>query len=287
MFKLLLSGFIIFAWVTRIDAASFDCDKAKTVIEVSICANNDLSELDNNLLQSYQDALKTVINKNALKSEQKLWLKNIRNSCSDTNCLINVYHSRIYKLNAIETSMMQGYQIRYLGNKKVKLTYGNLKKIINLGGHIGGCLGKLYDFTTNESIASAPGIGIVSILKKPKITTLLLITTTSPNCNIQGQCGAGVHTDLIALTISDKLDIVSLNSFTLDDCYSRQSNYGDLAEWENIIKDMVAIIKPMGSKIKLDFEEVDDSNHFIAKHVFFNMEEPSKGFVVESSASQH
>lgn len=102
--KLLLSGFIVFAWVTQIHAASFDCAKAETKAELAICANDELSDLDSQMMQSYKNALENFNDQNLLKSKQRSWLKNVRNNCSNSDCLANVYRKRIEELGRIQAS---------------------------------------------------------------------------------------------------------------------------------------------------------------------------------------
>jgi uncharacterized protein len=102
MLKLLISGFVVFAWVTQIHAASFDCAKAETKVELAICAKDELSDLDSQMMQSYKNALENSNNQNSLKSKQRLWLKNIRNNCLSSDCLANVYRKRIEELDSIQ-----------------------------------------------------------------------------------------------------------------------------------------------------------------------------------------
>lgn len=285
MLKLLLSGFIVFALVTRIHAAGFDCTKAETKVELAICSKDELSDLDSQMKQSYDSTLANTKDTNSLKTEQKQWLKNIRNNCSNSDCLINVYRKRIAELDRInETADIKAYKIIYLSNGKVRLTHGSLSKIYNLADHIHGCLGNLYDCSTNKCIyyPSSPLIRIVSTLETPETTTLLLLVTASPNCNIQGECGSGVYDGFIALTITDKLSIVYLNSFTLDDCYSGR-HYVD---WEHVYEagiDMLSLIKPINGQIKIEFLESFESGDDMPKLMLFDMKDPAKGFIIESS----
>ncbi len=289
--KLLLTGFITFALVTQIHAAGFDCDKAKTKIELTICEKSELSDLDSQMMQLYDSTLANAKSINLLKSDQKLWLKNIRNNCPNSDCLISMYHKRIEELESVKlNSEIQDYKISYLSNGKIRFTYRKLSKIFNLADHIQGCQGNLYDSGTNEkNIPSNPGIGVVSILKNPETTTLLLLITASPNCNIQGHCGAGTNNGFIALTITDKLNIVYLNSFIFDDCIlGRQSEYLERFYDAQNITDMLTIIRPTikNGQIKVEFEEPNDSGKDIPKQMIFDMKDPAKGFILEPSTTR-
>ena len=79
-------------------AASFDCSKADTPIEKTICAYPELSALDEQLASVYRVATTTAANQNQLKQEQRTWLTQVRNKCEDTNCIALAYQNRINEL---------------------------------------------------------------------------------------------------------------------------------------------------------------------------------------------
>lgn len=64
-------------------AASFDCSKAKSKIELSICSDAELSALDDRLSLAYIAAVKSHPVKNYVKSTQKVWLDEIRGCSGD------------------------------------------------------------------------------------------------------------------------------------------------------------------------------------------------------------
>src|SRR6267142_1040374 len=80
-------------------AASFDCTKTSTSIENLICSDNQISDLDSQLTQSYKKSLTTSANTDSLKSEQRAWLSTVRNKCQDASCLKQAYADRIEALN--------------------------------------------------------------------------------------------------------------------------------------------------------------------------------------------
>lgn len=78
-------------------ATSFDCKKATTASEKLICADSNLSSLDDELQRGYQaaqEAVKPSI-KQELVKEQRNWIKYVRDICSDSACLARVYRARI------------------------------------------------------------------------------------------------------------------------------------------------------------------------------------------------
>jgi uncharacterized protein len=102
--KTLITALLITnCFATAAYAASFDCTKATTKTEKLICADEKLSALDEQLANAYKTASETVTDKNALKAEQKKWLKQKRNVCTDVACLSQVYQARISALTASNT----------------------------------------------------------------------------------------------------------------------------------------------------------------------------------------
>ncbi|MDP1770900.1 MAG: hypothetical protein Q8L15_01345 [Methylobacter sp.] len=76
---------------------SFDCKKASTFSEKTICSDPLLGKLDGALSENYKYMLGSDIGDGArseLKSTQKTWLSD-RNKCKDSQCLIDSYKKRI------------------------------------------------------------------------------------------------------------------------------------------------------------------------------------------------
>ncbi|WP_051543447.1 SH3 domain-containing protein [Thiothrix lacustris] len=80
-------------------AASFNCAKAKTWSEKTVCNTKQLSHLDELLAASFQKALDGTRDKAALKAEEGEWLTTERNACTDVDCLKEAYTSRLAVLN--------------------------------------------------------------------------------------------------------------------------------------------------------------------------------------------
>lgn len=91
--------FLYFSTLSISYSASFDCNKASSVIEKAICTDKTLGNLDDSLQQTYKKALENSQDTNTLKTGQLEWLKNVRNRCSDKDCLTQVYTSRLMELN--------------------------------------------------------------------------------------------------------------------------------------------------------------------------------------------
>lgn len=84
-------------------AASFDCNKARGHIEKTICADPELSELDEHLGRYYEGARMTLQGSEAcFKTDQMQWLKSVRNACGDNACLKTAYLNRLGELDALQ-----------------------------------------------------------------------------------------------------------------------------------------------------------------------------------------
>ncbi len=81
---------IVFFSILSAWGASFDCEKAKSHSEKLICSHIKLSKLDEHLARAYREARKFP-NKTHLKKEQIQCLKDNRDSCQDTACMIQAY----------------------------------------------------------------------------------------------------------------------------------------------------------------------------------------------------
>lgn len=83
--------------LTSAQATSFDCAKAASSVEKLICGSATLSELDDALDKAYKEARTNSSQEESrrLASDQRQWLKEIRNNCGDTACLEQAYLSRV------------------------------------------------------------------------------------------------------------------------------------------------------------------------------------------------
>lgn len=79
-------------------AAGFDCAKASTVVEKTICGDPKLSSLDEELSAIYSKAMASAVDRDAMKGEQRRWLTQVRNKCVDALCLEEAYRVRFAEL---------------------------------------------------------------------------------------------------------------------------------------------------------------------------------------------
>lgn len=84
-------------------AASFDCKKAGTMVEKFICGDYRLSLYDNTLAKLYKREMNKTKDKKSIKQQQRDWLKS-RNLCEDSVCIARAYVKRINWLSSSGSS---------------------------------------------------------------------------------------------------------------------------------------------------------------------------------------
>jgi uncharacterized protein len=102
-----LFAFIFFGWIgilTLTQAASFDCGKATSKVEKLICANSKLSNLDDELANSYRATITASVgDEKDLQKKQRYWLL-IRNACATVKCIEQAYQTRLNDLHSLADS---------------------------------------------------------------------------------------------------------------------------------------------------------------------------------------
>lgn len=87
-------------------AAGFDCKNAKSSVEKLICADEQLSELDEALNRQFREALKKTGDRKSFVKEQQAWIRE-RNKCVDAECLQKAYKNRQMSLKSSSTCPFQ------------------------------------------------------------------------------------------------------------------------------------------------------------------------------------
>lgn len=101
----MLVGIVLGQWQAA-HAASFNCAKAASRVEKLICANHEVSLLDGELGDLYyyrmNRASASSAEKELIRSEQKKWLKSVRDVCKDVACLRAAYETRLGQLTVTD-----------------------------------------------------------------------------------------------------------------------------------------------------------------------------------------
>jgi uncharacterized protein len=111
-----------------VNAASFDCAKANSRVEKTICASPMLSRLDEQLAQAYASFIASSNRQDMLRTAQKKWLHEVRDRCPDEACLKTAYENRLGHLTSANRTEWKsfrderlGVELSYPANRKVKL----------------------------------------------------------------------------------------------------------------------------------------------------------------------
>jgi uncharacterized protein len=121
--------FILALTTLSLFGTSFDCTKATTKVEKMICADEELSKLDEKLSEVYTSFY--LLTKE-IKTDQRAWMKQ-RNQCQDNTCVQTLYKQRIEELttsltNQKETIKKAIQEARALYEKS-KNVYPSIKKL--------------------------------------------------------------------------------------------------------------------------------------------------------------
>lgn len=96
--RIIKIGFTASLLITSLYSASFNCKKASTFIEHTICNDSELSKLDEQLASAYKKVFNSLSDKTDLKKDQLDWLKNNRDKCMSLECLKTSYINRVLYL---------------------------------------------------------------------------------------------------------------------------------------------------------------------------------------------
>ncbi|MCG3861829.1 DUF1311 domain-containing protein [Psychrobacter sp. Ps5] len=119
-------------------SASFDCGKASTWIEKTVCSNSELSQLDENMAKKYKAELASADNEDysqnhrvITKNAQRQWLKFQRNTCQSEACLIREYQEYLGKksLNGVTWGDAESLSASELPNKTA---FGKFATTVNI-----------------------------------------------------------------------------------------------------------------------------------------------------------
>ncbi|VVE50181.1 Lipoprotein LprI [Pandoraea communis] len=80
--------------LAEIAKPSFDCSKASSSVELSICASPSLAESDNQLAQAFTAATNRTADKAGLRKDQNKWRATVRDKCRSDECIANAYRER-------------------------------------------------------------------------------------------------------------------------------------------------------------------------------------------------
>jgi uncharacterized protein YecT (DUF1311 family) len=96
---------------TAVHATSFDCAKATTAVEKSVCSHDELSRLDDEMNRAYLDARQVSSRSEASRINQLKWVSR-RNACASQDCIRDAYGDRIATLQQVGLSTTGNAAVR-------------------------------------------------------------------------------------------------------------------------------------------------------------------------------
>ncbi|MBK6796480.1 MAG: hypothetical protein IPG76_06750 [Acidobacteria bacterium] len=165
------------------------------------------------------------------------------------------------------------------GNTSLRLAIGADSAIVDLKNDIQGCVGKLYDsFSTMKVVGKAiPKIKVLDRVAKDNNYYVVVLTTATSNCNIQGQCGAADDLTLIWLKLDSRLKLEGKKAIAIEQCRA----FLHLVEPE-LDYDGNTSIKLSSGKLNVKFaDEMDfnDEKHTLSELVY-DRSLPENGFII-------
>ena len=172
---------------TAASSASFDCNKANTWVEKTVCTNAELSKLDSTMSEKYKRDLANTsdyedseIFKGNMIIDQRLWLRFQRNTCTDTECLIREYKEYIEDKNyhGVAWDFANGLNRSNLPSKN---SFGEFSQDVEV---------PMYNSETNDWKVIAKTTNSVSIHRvanKPYLAIIesILVFTNGHTCEIE------------------------------------------------------------------------------------------------------
>lgn len=168
---------------TYANSASFDCNKATTWVEKTICKNPELSKLDDTMSAKYKKKLASAADYEDIKTykhnmvvDQQLWLKFQRNTCKDIKCL-----SREYKEYIEEKTYYDWDDEPNPSNLPLKNSFGEFSQTVQIS---------IYDSESDswDNTGEVTNtLSIYSVANKPQLSVIegTLLFTNAHTCDIE------------------------------------------------------------------------------------------------------
>lgn len=165
------------------------------------------------------------------------------------------------------------------GNTRIRLAIGTYRLVLDLKDDIQGCVEKLYDtFSAMKVVGKAiPSINVLDRVAKDNNYYVVVLTTATSNCNIQGQCGAADDLTLIWLKLDSHLKLEGKKAIAIEQCRA----FLHLVEPE-LDYDGNKSIKLSKGKLNVKFADemdFDESKHTLSELVY-DRSLPENGFII-------
>lgn len=174
-------------------AASFDCRKATTAVERTICSNEALSRLDSQLKADFDTALARATDPAALRAAQRNWLTEVRDKCVDQACIERTYKARLVELGAVVPSAAGSAGDGISGTYKA--AQGQLRALRLADGKVKFELHAMRDMNTGEVAGEATlrGNTAIYVNRDDDCTLALVFSSNRVTVTQSSTCGMGLN----------------------------------------------------------------------------------------------
>ncbi|MBK8316944.1 MAG: hypothetical protein IPL01_24210 [Acidobacteria bacterium] len=167
------------------------------------------------------------------------------------------------------------------GNTSLRLAIGADSAIVDLKNDIQGCVGKLYDsFSTMKVVGKAiPKIKVLDRVAKDNNYYVVVLTTATSNCNIQGQCGAADDLTLIWLKLDSHLKLEGKKAIAIEQCRAFLHLVEPKLDYDGYGNNSIKLSQ---GKLKMKFADemdFDGSKHTLSE-LIYDRSIPENGFIV-------
>ena len=170
---------------THANSASFDCKKATTWVEKTICESPELSKLDEAMAKKYKNNLVNHSDEDSktykvrVIDEQKAWLKFQRNTCKEEACLLREYKERIEDKTDYDVAWNFPDELNRL-NLPSKNAFGTFSQTLKIS---------IYNSEAgrNDTQEGKNTLSIHSVANKPYLSMIegVFIFTNAHTCEIE------------------------------------------------------------------------------------------------------
>jgi len=78
---------------------AMDCSRARSNAEKMLCSNPRLMQADEQLAFAWREAIRRGVDPKDLQESQREWLRDVRDACNDTECMLRAYQDRTADLD--------------------------------------------------------------------------------------------------------------------------------------------------------------------------------------------
>lgn len=236
--KIIKMGIYSLFLVTNLYSASFDCKKASTFIENTICNDNELSKLDEQLAIEYKKVWNSLSDRTDLKNDQFDWLKNNRNKCISLELLKTSYINRILYLTNYDSRNLQTNKVTPNNiNNPQTMDVNEVKEEQNI---------KKYEFIGSDDLESFPS---------DYVDKLLLLNCKKTTVS-EDRRGNGYDIYAICMDSKGTYGFMGFNPFKIKVKTNDKNMAKEIAKSENQEKSLLGILK------------IDYSTYAVSKHIF-------------------